>query len=62
MSGWGRRSGAFVKNKKKWGGGGSWGRVRGVRVDLNGAVKFFCENSKKSRGRGSGGGGGAIRG
>ena len=64
-----RRSEAFVRIKKNFfiffffgggGGVGSWGgsgRVGGVRVDVNGEVKF-CENSKKKKVAGGGGGGG----
>ena len=35
----------------------------GIRVDVNGEVKFFCENSKKKKlgGRGVGQGGGGVR-
>ena len=59
VGGWGgqggceRRSGGFVKIQKtniflggvgsRWEGASCWG----VRVDVNGEVKFFCENSKK---------------
>ena len=53
QGGWERRIEAFVKIKKNiffWGGGGSGGGGRGgVRVDVNGEVKFFCENSKKKK-------------
>ena len=39
-------------------GGGSGASGWGVRVDVNGEVKFFCENSKKKKKIGGGGGGG----
>ena len=45
QGGYERRSEVFVKIQKKMGGGGRVGGV-GVRVDVNGEVKFF-ENSKK---------------
>ena len=55
--------GGCEKKKKKLGGGGGVGQVgggvgfRGVRVDVNGEVKFK-ENSKKKWGGGVGLGGG----
>ena len=68
QGGWERRIEAFVKIKKKIGGGGrvgGGGGGRGVRVDVNGEVKF-CENSKKKIEGGGGGwvgvGGGGGRG
>ena len=62
QGGWVRRIEAFVK--KNWGVGGVGGRGAsgwGVRVDVNGEVKFFCENTKKKL-RGGRGRGGPIRG
>ena len=50
--------------KKKIGGGGRVGgggfRVWGVRVDVNGEVVSFCENSKKKKFGGGVGGGGGV--
>ena len=66
-----RRFDVFVKISKKMGGGeGGWGgggrgRVGGVRVDVNGELKFLGKFTKKigrrwgREGGGSGGGGGS---
>ena len=65
-----RRIEVFVKVQKKWGGVrgvglGGGGGVRGVRVDVNKELNFFCENSKKKLvgglGVGLGGQGGCER-
>ena len=48
----------FVKiRKKKWG-GGSGGRVGGIRVDVNEELKFLGKFKKKTFGGGLGRGGG----
>ena len=70
QGGWERRIEAFVNIQKKkifffFGGGGrvGGGSGWGVRVDVNGEVKFFVKIQKKMRGgRGRGGVGGPIRG
>ena len=66
QGGWERRIEAIVKIQKKNGGGGSGRGGRGasgwgVRVDVNGEVKF-CENSKKKFGGGGQGRGGSDQG
>ena len=60
---WGVRVKSFWENSPKKKSGG-WGSVwQGVRVDVNGELKFLCKYKKKyKKNLGGGGGGGGVGG